>query len=124
MTSKYGRRLAVPEAFPPVLKDFTREVLRNFRTAEAADEEQWVLDFGTEYFATLRDSGPGSVGGVRGSAQGGGQGGGEERSPLEDPEMLQRKITAIFLAADRDGNGVLDRREFKAVRARRGGEGG
>ncbi len=104
-----------------MLKDFTREVLRNFRGADVGDEEQWVLDFGAEYFTSLRDLGPDATRGARAGAGARGGGAADADNPLADPEMLQRKITAIFLAADRDGNGVLDRREFKAVRGTVGG---
>lgn len=37
------------------------------------------------------------------------------------PEEMEERIRAIFQDADKDGNGVLDRKEFKSVRGGRWG---
>jgi Ca2+-binding EF-hand superfamily protein len=39
----------------------------------------------------------------------------EAREPELEPEQLQEQILDMFLAADDDGNGYLDRKEFKRV---------
>ncbi len=95
MSSRYQKPYTIPEEFPPLLKQFTREVLR--------EQPENLYAFGATYFKKLlelkRD---------------------EERkasrSVLEmTSEEIQEYIQEIFLAADSDANGFLDRREMKVV---------
>jgi hypothetical protein len=46
MPSKYASTLTIPPAFPPILREFTKEVLRNQPANIAA--------FGVEYFTKLQ----------------------------------------------------------------------
>jgi len=96
MTSKYARQFSLPEGFPQLLKDFTREVLR----AQTED----VYKFGFEYFteAIKRRDNPDQYNDASAKTR-------------LSPEELQERITALFTDADADGNGVLDRKEFKNV---------
>jgi len=42
MSHKYQKQFAIPDAFPQVLKDFTREILRN--------QPENIYEFGYNYF--------------------------------------------------------------------------
>ena len=44
MASKYARRFALPEGFPQILKDFTREVLRS----QTDDINKFAYEYFTE----------------------------------------------------------------------------
>jgi Ca2+-binding EF-hand superfamily protein len=103
MASKYAKRFVVPDDFPVTLKEFSRELLRAFPGAgvEGEDALGWIYQFGAQYFKN----------GGASSAVAGIGAGAEQLSPAE----LQEKITAIFLEADTDRNGYLDRKEFKTV---------
>jgi len=94
MAAKFARNFTLPEGFPQLLKDFTREVLR-------ADPED-VYKFGHEYFseAIERRNNPEDYGAE------------PERLSMEE---LKERIAQWFDEADADGNGVLDRKEFKKV---------
>ena len=94
MSSAYQKKFAMPEGFPMILKDFTREVLR----ADLQDPAS-VYDFGSRYFSQL---------------QNGGGGGGGSVSRLSGEE-LRAKVDVLFVQADADGNGYLDQQEFKAI---------
>jgi len=93
MASKYARQFALPDGFPQLLKDLTREVLR----ADPRD----IHTFGYEYFseAISRRNNPDEY------AE-------PERLSVEE---LTEKVGQLFVDADADGNGVLDRKEFKSV---------
>jgi len=43
MSSRYQKLFVIPDGFPALLKDFTREILRNQPTN--------IYEFGAEYFA-------------------------------------------------------------------------
>ena len=45
MASKYLQKYPVPEDFPDLLHDFTREVLR--------DQPEDIYDYGAQYFAAM-----------------------------------------------------------------------
>jgi Ca2+-binding EF-hand superfamily protein len=95
MASKYARQFNVPDGFAEVLKDFTREVLRS--------QAPNIYQFGYEYFseAMARRENPDADG--------------EMPSMRLNREELKAKIEQLFKDADADGNGVLDRNEFKQV---------
>jgi len=100
MASKYARQFSLPNGFPEILKDFTREVLRS--------QTEDMYKFGYEYFTEQirRRDNPQDY-----------QEQGEESG---DPnrlsgEELKLKIEQLFTEADADGNGYLDRKEFKQV---------
>lgn len=95
MASKYARQFNVPDGFAEVLKDFTREVLRS--------QAPNIYQFGYDYFdeAIQRRENPG--------------GEGAEQTVRLSRDDLQEKIKLLFVDADIDSNGVLDRTEFKKV---------
>lgn len=92
MTSAYQKKFAMPEGFPMVLKDFTREVLR----ADLQDPAG-IYEFGARYFSQMAS----------------GEGGGA--ASRLNAEELHAKIKGLFAQADADGNGYLDASEFKGV---------
>ena len=93
MASKYARQFTLPDGFPQLLKDFTREVLR----ADPGD----IYTFGHDYFteAIAQRNNPDQYG---------------EQERLSVEELTER-VGQLFMEADADGNGVLDRKEFKVV---------
>jgi Ca2+-binding EF-hand superfamily protein len=86
----------LPEGFPQILKDFTREVLRS----QTDDINKFAYEYFTE--AIRRRDSPSGDGGDEGSAR-------------LNPDELRAKIEELFQDADADGNGFLDRKEFKSV---------
>ena len=62
MASKYARRFALPEGFPQILKDFTREVLRS----QTDDINKFAYEYFTE--AIRRRDSPSGDGGDEGLA--------------------------------------------------------
>lgn len=94
MAAKYARQFTLPEGFPQLLKDLTRECLR-------ADPDD-IYRFGHEYFseAIERRNNPEDYG--------------AEPDRMSMEELVDR-IGQWFKDADADGNGVLDRSEFKLV---------
>ena len=48
MSSKYSQQFDVPEGFPDLLRDFTREVLRAQPAGDVA-----ILEFGEQFFKQL-----------------------------------------------------------------------
>jgi len=86
MASKFRTSHTIPPDFPEVLKDFVREILR--------EQPQNIFAFGADYFREKASSGGG--GGI-------------------SEEDLVNQLTTLFLQADEDGNGVLDRHEFKKL---------
>jgi len=102
MASKYARRMAVPSDFAEILKGFTREVLRSLPSdLEGPDAEQWMYEFGANYFARRADDAPAPAF--------------LELDNLS-AEELEAKLIDLFIEADVDASGSLDRREFKTVR--------
>ncbi len=95
--ARYSRRFTLPDGFPAVVKDFAREVLR--------EQPVNIYEFGAQYFAHKVASG-GAVGGRAAGGRGGVLAGAE----------LQKRLTNLFIEADSDGSGALDRKEFKTVR--------
>eukprot|EP00288_Rhodomonas_lens_P001440 CAMPEP_0177726846 /NCGR_PEP_ID=MMETSP0484_2-20121128/19997_1 /TAXON_ID=354590 /ORGANISM="Rhodomonas lens, Strain RHODO" /LENGTH=433 /DNA_ID=CAMNT_0019239443 /DNA_START=133 /DNA_END=1430 /DNA_ORIENTATION=- len=86
MASKFKTTHSIPADFPDILKDFVREILRN--------QPPNIFSFGADYFRDMADN----VGG----------GGMSE-------EDLVQYLTNLFVQSDGDGNGVLDKAEFKRL---------
>ena len=109
---------SIPKGFDEELRFLSRELLRAWPEAAAGgaaeDSTAWTMRFAEDYFAN---------GGREGllarrraeSAVAGDDEAEEEEIPFPTPEELEAKIQQIFVAADTDGNGVLDRKEFKRV---------
>ena len=95
MSSRYQKPYTIPEAFPPLLKEFTREVLR--------EQPANIYEFGAAYFKNLLD--------IQTEEQK------KQETSLLDMGADEQEafITEIFMSADADGNGYLDRREFQEV---------
>lgn len=92
---------------------FTRECLRSWSQVQAegsnvADSHKWILAYAKQYF---EDGGRAAILSRRRDL--------EPAQPaataFPTAEELEAKIRAIFLEADKDGNGILDRKEFKRV---------
>ena len=115
MTSRYRKPFRYPDGFADVLRDFTREVLR--------DQPRSIPEFGANYFdrilkqvctrcalslasslrlwqaaeqAIMQEEGDGSV-------------------DRMSPEQLQEYLAQVFMEADVDGSGSLSYKEFKTV---------
>ena len=88
MASKFRTSHTIPAEFPEILKDFVREILR--------EQPQNIYGFGAEYFRDRADQAAGNGGQM-------------------SQEDLVQQLTTLFLQADVDGNGVLDRHEFKQL---------
>lgn len=94
MTSKYAKALSIPGGFSDVLRDLTREILRQ----QPAD----INAFAHQYFAdavAARDAAPAD----------------ERVATKLSPEELQQLVMQLFIQADADQSGYLDHGEFKNV---------
>mmetsp|Transcript_54599 Transcript_54599/g.144273 ORF Transcript_54599/g.144273 Transcript_54599/m.144273 type:complete len:445 (+) Transcript_54599:15-1349(+) len=87
MASKYRTKHSIPPGFPDILKDFVREILR--------EQPENIYRFGAEYFEHK-------------IAESGGR-------KLASEEDLVQMLSELFVQADKDGNGVLDKKEFKRL---------
>jgi hypothetical protein len=109
---------SVPKGFDEELRFLSREMLRSWPEAAAAgagaDSTSWSLTFAEDYF---RNGGREGVLARRRAAAAEDEEEEEEEDEIRfpSPEELELKIQQIFVAADTDGNGVLDRKEFKRV---------
>jgi hypothetical protein len=89
MSTKYQTGHQVPAEFPRILKEFVREILRY--------QPKNIYQFGAEYFEDKLQ-------------------GGAKLSPLQmSHEQLVKYFHNIFLSADTDGSGQLDKKEFKKL---------
>jgi len=89
MSTKYQTGHEVPAEFPRILKDFVREILRY--------QPKNIYQFGAEYFEDKLQ-------------------GGSQLSPMQmSEEQLIQYLHNIFLSADTDGSGLLDKKEFKKL---------
>ena len=89
MSTKYQTDHQVPAEFPRILKDFVREILRY--------QPKNIYQFGAEYFEDKLQ-------------------GGSQLSPLQmSEEQLIQYFHNIFVSADTDGSGLLDKKEFKKL---------
>lgn len=99
MSSKFAKQFVVPPEFPDILKDFTREVLRNQPTN--------INEFAAKYFECLASGLPSDIGG--GAEMGAAYG---DEPDLNEVEGI---IKDLFARYDQDGNMFLDPGEFKAL---------
>lgn len=99
MASKFAKQYSIPPEFPHILKDFTREVLRN--------QPANPYEFAAKYFHCLASGLPTDGEQVRGVPSGG-----EVDMSLDDVESI---IQDLFGKYDADGNGFLDPMEFKSL---------
>lgn len=110
MSGKYQKPYVIPEGFPALLKAFTREILRS--------QPDNIYEFGALYFAEK----------LNGEAAPG-PSAGEEKMNLGEMTQtaakldiasmsagdLESVVMRLFLEADADQSGYLDRKEFLAV---------
>eukprot|EP00933_Yihiella_yeosuensis_P026106 TRINITY_DN20255_c3_g1_i1.p1 TRINITY_DN20255_c3_g1~~TRINITY_DN20255_c3_g1_i1.p1 ORF type:complete len:453 (-),score=97.99 TRINITY_DN20255_c3_g1_i1:108-1397(-) len=105
MSSKFAKQYQVPPEFPDILKDFTREVLRN--------QPENINEFAARYFECLASGLP-----TDGSSP---QGGAAVAGAAEDMDMsldeIERIIQDLFRQYDQDGSQYLDKDEFKTLMA-------
>merc|ERR1712196_411311 len=100
MTSRYRRPFRYPDGFADVLRDFTREVLR--------DQPKSIPEYGAAYFdRILKQSAEQQVIAEEGS-------GAPDRM---SQEQLLEYLSQVFMEADVDGSGSLSYKEFKRVLA-------
>jgi len=98
MASRYRKPFRYPDGFADVLRDFTREVLR--------EQPKSIPDFGAAYFENLlRQVTEMQQAEMDGAA-------GPTRMSHEE---LQEFLNSIFLEADQDQTGTLSYKEFKEV---------
>ena len=93
MAHKYAKKFPIPEGFPSLLKEFTREVLR--------EQPENIYAFGFQYFSNISRA-----------REAGGSGGGSRQ---DQANSIRERVATMFQEADVDGNGYLDQREFKYV---------
>jgi Ca2+-binding EF-hand superfamily protein len=109
MSSKFAKQFQVPPEFPEILKDFTREVLRNQPTN--------INEFAAKYFDCLAQGLPagapiGVGGGGGGACFGPNFNDDEDGMSLEEVESI---VKDLFKKYDADDSGFLDPSEFKAL---------
>lgn len=97
MSSKFAKQFQIPPEFPDILKDFSREVLRNQPTN--------IVEFAAKYFDCLANGLPADAKGPMGVQE-------EPDMSLDEVESI---IQDLFHKYDRDGNQFLDPQEFKAL---------
>eukprot|EP00960_Hanusia_phi_P040067 754228-Hanusia_phi.AAC.1 len=89
MTSKFGTTHSIPTEFAGILKEFVRDILR--------EQPKNIFAFGSRYFnQKLEQYAP------------------NEFNKLQQEELVEY-LTDIFVKSDEDGNGVLDKHEFKIL---------
>eukprot|EP00931_Biecheleriopsis_adriatica_P005851 TRINITY_DN107331_c0_g1_i1.p1 TRINITY_DN107331_c0_g1~~TRINITY_DN107331_c0_g1_i1.p1 ORF type:complete len:443 (-),score=136.42 TRINITY_DN107331_c0_g1_i1:50-1309(-) len=97
MSSKFARQYQVPPEFPDILKDFTREVLRN--------QPENIEEFAAKYFECLASGLPADTSQAAAASH-------ELDMSLEEVEAI---IQELFRKYDQDGNAFLDPKEFRAL---------
>jgi len=99
MSSKFAKQYQVPPEFPDILKDFTREVLRN--------QPENINEFAAKYFDCLAAGLPteGTMAGQAGNME-------ELEMSLDEVERI---VQDLFRKYDQDGSAYLDPTEFKAL---------
>lgn len=113
MASKYAKRYRIPEGFPEIMRDLTREVLRDFpRDKDVADEERWILEYAARHFAEKAAGGSGSRAAASG-AGGGASSGSGDGADFPTGAQLAEMIHRLFVDADTDKSGTLDASEFR-----------
>ncbi|KAK9803990.1 hypothetical protein WJX72_011083 [[Myrmecia] bisecta] len=105
MPGLYQQQLGIPPGFPAILKALARETLRA--------QPDNIYEFAARYFLQLvEDQKHG--GGDYGDDAETGEAGGNRMASLSNSE-LEELVMQLFVAADKDNNGYLDRAEFKAA---------
>ena len=105
MSERYQRTFAIPEEFPALLKDFTREILRT--------QPDNLYEYGARYFSELVDA-RAAAEAEAAEAEAAGEEGDDERDVLMmDDNELQEYVQELFMEADTDNSGTLDHKEFK-----------
>lgn len=98
MASKFAKQYQVPPEFPDILKDFTREVLRN--------QPDNINEFAAKYFDCLAS-------GIPADGNAGGMAGGSADEMDMSMEEIEGIIHDLFRKYDQDGSQYLDPNEFK-----------
>lgn len=117
MTSAYQKPITIPEGFPALLKAFTREILRS--------QPSNILEFGARYFADILYQRDGGVAPSRGAPDMPSTSN-KDAMDVEDtatmldiaklsPAELEPILMKLFIDADADRSGFLDRNEFTHV---------
>jgi len=97
MSSRYQKIFSIPPGFPALLKNFSREILRQ--------QPDNIYEFGSQYFAELLRESAGTMGAVASSQH-------HKISDMSQQE-LEDIVLQIFKEFDEDQSGFLDRQEFK-----------
>lgn len=101
MSSAYfTKKLKIPDGFDLILKDFTREILR--------EQPANIYEFGAAYFEQKSEDANKTVVDEYDGAE-------EEEEELMTAAELEAYLTQLFLESDSDNNGYLDYREFKDI---------
>ena len=101
MNAALSTQLAIPEGLPDILKELTREILR--------DQPENIHAYAANYFERML------------AQQYGGGGGGGQGRPIEggraeiDIASLEARISEMFTAADAEGKGYLTRAQATSV---------
>mmetsp|Transcript_101799 Transcript_101799/g.270849 ORF Transcript_101799/g.270849 Transcript_101799/m.270849 type:complete len:425 (-) Transcript_101799:101-1375(-) len=98
MSSKFAKQYRIPPEFPDILKDFSREVLRN--------QPANIHEFAAKYFDCLANGLPADAQGRQVNA---------EAEPDMSLEEIEGIIQDLFRKYDSDGNAFLDPQEFRAL---------
>lgn len=103
-----GRSKRLPEGFPQLLKDVTREILRNYPREEGGqkppeDTEQWIYEFAANY---LRHQHVQAARGSSGSHPAG-EGEGDEDQQQHRQQEIANHLFSMFQDADEAGVGEL-----------------
>jgi Ca2+-binding EF-hand superfamily protein len=93
MASKFSKQFSIPEGFPEILRDFTREILRT-----QADD---INMFGAQYFSEMLERRDGIDR--------------DDSKIVLSLDEVHEHIQRMFHEADKDQNGFLDRKELKSV---------
>lgn len=102
MSSKFAKSYQIPPEFPDILKDFTREVLRN--------QPGNINEFAAKYFDCLASGLPADMAeGSRAAAAA------QDEIPDMSLEEVEGIIQDLFQKYDQDNNQFLDPGEFKAL---------
>ncbi|CAK0823238.1 unnamed protein product [Prorocentrum cordatum] len=100
MSSKFAKSFQIPPEYPDILKDFTREVLRN--------QPSNINEFAAKYFDCLASGLPADMAdrGKEAAAK-------QDEAPDMSLEEVESIILELFQKYDKDSNQYLDPGEFK-----------
>ena len=104
MASAYTKKFSFPPQTSEVLTNLTQALLRASTYSDDLNDIGDLYAFSYQHFMDAIEA--------RANVGQGDEYGGEQR--MSNDELID-KVTSLFLAADADGNGYLDRQEFKAV---------